>query len=64
MSSPEKKKETPPVVPGAETCREITNGHSESTGETIAKETISARTESDKKVGEASSVAEVKCPNS
>ncbi|XP_050725239.1 pseudouridylate synthase 1 homolog [Eriocheir sinensis] len=64
VSSPEKKKETPAVVPGAETCREMTNGHSESTGEAIAKETISARTDSDEKVGEASSAAEVKCPNS
>lgn len=64
MSSPEKKKETPAVVPSAEGCREMTNGHSESTGEAIAKGSMSARTESDEKVGEASSVGGVKCPNS
>lgn len=63
MSSPEKK-ETLPVVPGAMGCREMTNGHSESTGEAIAKETISARTEGGEKVGEASSAGEVKCPSS
>lgn len=62
LSSPEKK-EAPVVVPGVGSCREMTNGHSESTGETGAK-TTNSETKSDEKVEKASSVDEVKCPNS